>query len=110
VERKGRNYVTVRIPNGEIWEIAYHSINTKKLTPALPNNYNSKLTKNDFKVGEDVEFISDGNHLNGSIIKLNSKTASVKIKEQPGVWRVSYCLLTKVIDGSASSIIGELTC
>ena len=108
VESKGRNNVSIKLSNGESWTVAYYSINNKNLTPTLPNNYHNKLNKNDFKVGEDVEFISEGIHLSGSIIKLNFKTATVKIKEQPGTWRVSYCLITKLIDGTTRAIVGEL--
>lgn len=108
VESKGRNNVMIKLSNGENWTVPYYAINTKNLTPILPANYNTKLTKNDFMVGENVEFASEGRHFSGSITKLNHKTASVKIKDQPETWRVSYCLLTKLIDSTARSIIGEL--
>ncbi|MGI9214854.1 MAG: hypothetical protein ACR2HS_04210, partial [Gammaproteobacteria bacterium] len=108
VESKGRNNVSIKLSNGESWAVAYCAINTKNLTPILPTNEYDKLTKNDFKVSEEVEFINEGQHFTGSIIKLNFKTATIKINEQPGTWRVSYCLLTKIIDSTARSIVGEL--
>ena len=108
VESKGRNNVSIRLSNGESWQVAYYAVNTKNLAPILPANEYAKLTKNDFKVGEEVEFINEGQHFSGSIIKLNFKTATIKINEQPGTWRVSYCLLTKLIDSTARAIVGEL--
>ena len=87
----------------------YYALNLDRLSNTLPSHHNNKLTKNDFSVGEDVEFICEGVYCSGKIIKLNPKTASIKIPEQPaGAWWVSYCFLTKLIDSQARSIVVEL--
>ena len=107
VESKGRTKITIKTENGDKWDIPYYTINPKQLNPVLPTHHN-KLTKNDFSIGENVEFIIEGKHYNGKIIKLNPKTATIQIQEPSGRWRVSYCLLTKLIDSQARVIIGEL--
>jgi len=108
VESKGRTKITIKTKNGDRWDIPYYTINTEQLNPVLPTHHNNKSTKNDFSVGENVEFIIEGKHYNGKIIKLNHKTATIQIQEQSGKWRVSYCFLSKLIDSQARIIIGEL--
>lgn len=108
IESKGRTKITIKIENGDRWDTPYYTINTTQLNPILPTHHNTKLTKNDFMVGEDIEFISEGKHYSGKITKLNPKTAIIKTSEQPGKWRVSYCFLTKLIDSEAKLIMGEL--
>jgi hypothetical protein len=108
VESKGQNKVIVKMTNGERWNVPYYAINTEHLIPLLPAKHHAKLGKNDFKVGEHIEFTGDNRHYSGVITKLNPKTATIKVAEQLVKWRVSYCLLTKIIDSTAKSIVGEL--
>ena len=106
---KGRTNVTVKGIDNISWNVPYYALNLDRLSTALSSQYNTKLTKNDFSVGEAVEFICEGIYYSGKITKLNPKTASVKLQEQPAsTWRVSYCFLTKLIDCQARSIVGEL--
>lgn len=52
----------------------------------------------DFRLGDSVSFTDrDGRTLFGKIVKLNQKTASVDAGEA-GTWRVSYGLLSPVVD------------
>ena len=106
---KGRTNVTVKGIDNISWNVPYYALNLDRLSTSLSSQHNTKLTKNDFSVGEDVEFICEGIYYSGKITKLNPKTASVKLQEQPaGTCRVSYCFLTKLIDSQARSIVGEL--
>ena len=55
------------------------------------------LTRADFRVGDSVGF--EGRDLIqhvGTITRLNTKTATVSCPE--GEWRVSYALLSRVVD------------
>jgi len=108
VESKGQNKVIIKMDNEERWNVPYYAINTQHLIPLLPAKYHAKLSKNDFKVGEHIEFTSDNKHYSGIITKLNPKTATIKVTAQLATWRVSYCLLTKIIYSTARAIVGEL--
>lgn len=87
--------------DGARWNVPYYDINTQNLTPFLPAQHHAKLSKNDFKVGENIEFTSDNKHYSGVITKLSPKTVTIKVTAQSVTWRVSYCLLTKLIDSTA---------
>lgn len=107
--RKGRTNVAVKGIDNISLNVPYYALNLERLSATLSSQNNTKLTKNDFSVGEDVEFICEGIYYSGTITKLNPKTASIKIPDQPAsTWRVSYCFLTKLIDSQARSIVGEL--
>ena len=107
VKNKGRTKVTIETEDLDLWDTPYYTINTEQLKTILPSNRNTKLTKNDFSIGEDVEFSCDGNIYSGKIIRLNPKTASICISDHQ-TWRVSYHFLTKLIDSNANYIVGEL--
>lgn len=108
IEYKGRTKITIKAENGERWTTSYSSINTKQLKPILPTHHNTKFTKNDFSIGEDVEFTNSDKYYCGKIIKLNPKTAKVKLFDQFVTWLVYYGNLNKLIDSNANCIIGEL--
>jgi hypothetical protein len=55
-----------------------------------------------------VEFNNDGIPYAGIIIKLNYKTATVRLTDGSGEWRISYRFLSKLIDSKANYIAGEL--
>ncbi|WP_250479815.1 MULTISPECIES: hypothetical protein [unclassified Caballeronia] len=53
----------------------------------------------EFFIGDTVGFTDK--HLNervGTVVRLNSKTASVAVTDSEGHWRVSYSLLRKILD------------
>ena len=47
-----------------------------------------------FHVGEQVNFKSEGNMVTGTVIKINKKTISVKTQE--GYWNIAPQFLTKI--------------
>ena len=53
----------------------------------------------EFFIGDTVGFTDK--HLNervGTVVRLNSKTASIAVTGSEGHWRVSYGLLRKIVD------------
>ena len=50
-----------------------------------------------FKIGDAVEFAADGGFVDGVIVRLNQKTATIETSEGRG-WRVSPQLLRKIVD------------
>jgi hypothetical protein len=55
--------------------------------------------REEFSVGDTVGFTD--RHLServGTIVRLNSKTASIAVIDSEGHWRVSYALLRKIVD------------
>ena len=104
---KKRTQVLVQMEDSSRWNIQYYALNLENVKTILPTN-NAKLTKNDFSIGEDVEFNHDGNQYVGKIVRLNSKTATIRVAEHSGLWRVTYYGLSKIIDSNANYIAGEL--
>jgi hypothetical protein len=56
-----------------------------------------KLQLMAFKVGDTVEFEAAGEFVEGTIVRLNQKTATIETSEGRG-WRVSPQLLRKIVD------------
>jgi hypothetical protein len=104
---KKRTQVTIRSEDEIIWEIPYYLLNLANTNATLPINH-AILTKNDFSIDDAVEFNNDGTPYNGIIIRLNHKTATVRLTNGTGEWRVSYRCLSKLIDSKANYIAGEL--
>ena len=92
---KKRTQVSLRSEDGIVWEIPYYLLKLANINATLPINH-ATLTKNDFSIDEDVEFNNDGIP-SGIIIRLNYKTATVRLTDGSGEWRVSYHCLNRDI-------------
>jgi hypothetical protein len=58
-----------------------------------------RAQREEFFIGDTVGFTDE--HLNervGTIVRLNSKTASIAVTDSEGHWRVSYGLLRHIVD------------
>ncbi len=104
---KRHTQVILQASDSVVWKIPYYVLNPENINTKLPTN-NAKLTKNDFSIGEAVEFDYDGAPHNGTIIKLNYKTATIRVSAYDGLWRIPYHCLSKLIDSKANYIVGEL--
>ncbi|MBF0161950.1 MAG: hypothetical protein HQL88_06655 [Magnetococcales bacterium] len=86
--------------DGKQWSIPLYTVNLGGVnTDIQPRRGETKLDKNQLRVGESVGF-HDRAHREryGTILQLNQKTAS--LLTQDGMrWRVAYSLLFKVMDG-----------
>lgn len=104
-----RTNVLVRnINDGKIWELPLYMINTSEFRTDLRKEHHraDRLT---LQVGDAVGFVSkDNRELYGVVVKLNPKTASIKVV-QGGRWRVSYRLLFYVLDAEKATQ-GYLNC
>ncbi|WP_192484044.1 MULTISPECIES: hypothetical protein [Cysteiniphilum] len=80
------------------YNIPYYMLNIDSSNTAINLSKGKKLSKNDLQVGENVSFHYQGVTYNGTVVKLNAKTASVVTTTQQR-WRVGYESLTKIIDG-----------
>ncbi len=107
VLKKNRTQVFIQSEDSARWNIPYYFLNLENIQTILPISH-TKLTKNDFSVGEDVEFNHDGNQYVGKIVRLNTKTAPIRVAEHSGLWRVTYHCLSKLIDSKVNYIAGEL--
>jgi hypothetical protein len=84
----------------QLWNISFSSINLARVDTALfPPSSQVGLDKNQLKVGDRVGFLDQQNNdLYGEVTRLNRKTATV-VLDDGAVWRVSYKLLSLVIEG-----------
>ncbi|MGF6641300.1 hypothetical protein [Paraburkholderia sp. MM6662-R1] len=82
------------------WALPYAAIVPESAAPihsepALP----PRAQREEFLVGDTVGFTDK--HLServGTIVRLNSKTASIAVTDSEGHWRVSYGLLRRIVD------------
>ena len=96
IELKKKTLIIEDFSDNKIYQIPYHIINlTNEFFSTTSNN---DYQKSDFFVDQIVNFKDKkGQDLYGKIIKLNPKTATL-ITSNNMRWRVSYNLLSKVID------------
>lgn len=87
------------------WSIPFYYLNLDNVdTDIQPANNAVGISKNVLKVGAKVGFKDRSNSdLFGEVIRLNQKTATVKINEYTE-WRVPYNQLFSVIDGEIGSL------
>jgi hypothetical protein len=82
------------------WAIPYAAIVPDSAAPIHPEPAPPPRAKREeFFIGDTVGFTDK--HLNervGTIVRLNSKTASIAVSDSDGHWRVSYGLLRHIID------------
>lgn len=102
VEKINRTTVDViDVEGGERWRIELAAINTGDAT-VRPLAVSGRLSKQDFSVGQIVGFENrDLEEVIGTIIRLNSKTATLEC-DLGFKWRVAYSLLRQIFDANSS--------
>lgn len=93
-----KKVVVMDLEDTQVWTVPYYAINLTGKENDIQARYHEKLTKNNFKVNDRVDFDYEGKHYFGTINKLNHKTTSVLTLEYKR-FRVGYGLLFKVIEG-----------
>ena len=100
VLRCNRTRATVKNrDDGEIWHIAYCSINTDEVVTQIHERTLVGLGRHEVSVGDCGGFLDrDHREQYGTIVKLNQKTVSVMCDGEDRQWRVGYGLLFRVLD------------
>ena len=84
------------------WLISYAAINLDGADVEIREQPKQGLGRNQVAIGEPVGFVDrNRQERSGRIVRLNDKTVTVHCGQQQ--WRVSYALLHRVVDSSASS-------
>ncbi|RKE24309.1 hypothetical protein B0G76_8187 [Paraburkholderia sp. BL23I1N1] len=83
------------------WALPYAAIVPDSAAPihSEPAPPPPRAQREEFLVGDTVGFTDK--HLServGTIVRLNSKTASIAVTDSEGHWRVSYGLLRRIVD------------
>ena len=109
ITKFGRTRLHVQnIEDGKRWNIFYYTVNLDNADVSVSQQSNDKpITPNDLHVGQRIGFYDrDNQERSGIIERINPKTVS--IQTDTGRWRVAYCYLFQVIDGSSEGdIIGQ---
>lgn len=80
------------------WEIPLYSVNLDEVNTDIINPSNERLEKSQLRVGDMVGFQDKNNNdVNGKIIRLNPKTATI-ITNLNVQWRVAYKYLYLIYD------------
>jgi hypothetical protein len=103
LEKNPKNVVLKNLCDQQRWNTPYYMINLTGKKSDIHAHHKERPTKNNFKVGDCVGFNNDGQQCNGTIIKLNHKTASM-ITRDGKRWRVGYGLLFKILDGEKGDV------
>jgi hypothetical protein len=82
------------------WAVLYAAIIVDATAAPIQNEAPPPRPRpEEFFIGDTVGFTDK--HLNervGTVVRLNSKTASIAVTDSEGHWRVSYGLLRKILD------------
>jgi hypothetical protein len=99
------------IDDGRKWDIPLYYVNLDNKNTDIIGPSGAGLDKSQLKVGDMVGFQDNQNNdLNGNIIRLNQKTATIKTTANT-IWRVAYEFLYMVIEvnqGQAPMIEGRI--
>jgi hypothetical protein len=101
-----KNQKKLRVQNlcdQTIWNIPYYFVNLENKKTDIRET-KLKMCKNTLKVGDQICFETEEEQIYGFVTRLNQKTATIQAHNNR-IWRVSYNLLNKVIDGEAANII-----
>lgn len=86
------------LDNQERWEIPLYYVNLEKVNTDIIGPTKMGLDKSQLKVGDMVGFLDrQNNDVNGKIIRLNQKTATI-ITTENTKWRVAYEFLYLIYD------------
>lgn len=87
--------------DNKLWNIPYYFINIDNSNIDI-HSPKQKMSRNNLKVGDKVCFKDkQGNERFGEVIKLNPKNSRILVGNVK--WRVSYGLLSPIIDGELGS-------
>jgi hypothetical protein len=86
------------------WWIRYHAIN---LTQKTISDKPPILNHNTIKVGDSLGFQYEGHIIIGKVIRLNSKTVTLKTLDDH-TWRVSYNLLFPIIEAVKAEPVNKI--
>ena len=89
--------VILDLEDNSQWKIPYFFLNLQDVDIQIQQDEGKQLDKNALAVGDIVKFTYDDQNHIGKIIRLNFKTVTL-IATNGRQWRVSYSLLTKVVD------------
>ena len=91
------------IKDQKSWNLPFYYLNLENVdTDIQPAKNAIGMPKNTLKIGTKVGFKDKyNNELFGEVIRLNPKTATIKINEH-SAWRVHYNHLFRVIEGEFS--------
>lgn len=86
------------VDDGRCFLYPFYMLNLHKVDTGIVDNRRTVgLSRNELSLGDQVGFQTrDGRELYGEVIKLNPKTAKIRVVEM--VWRVDYSLLFKVLE------------
>lgn len=88
------------LDNEEQWNIPYYFVNIDEVDiPKSTSAGRGSLSRSLLKKGDKVGYISRNNHeVYGIVIRLNQKTATVRVVEDGSHWRVPYSMLFPVLE------------
>ena len=89
----------VHVEDGAKWTTGLYSINLENIqTRPASNHKQGTLSKTNLSIGDLVGFEDKGREIIGEVIKLNPKSAKIKLKDGC-TWSVYYEYLFPVVDG-----------
>ena len=92
------NVLVQNIHNQEKWQIPLYYVNLDEVSTDIMDHSQEGLSKSQLKVGDMVGFQDkENNDVNGKIIRLNQKTATI-ITSTNTRWRVAYEYLQRIYD------------
>lgn len=94
------NVRILREDDGKIWKypICWINLNNTDSINFPIEAISRNLSRNNLSVGEMVSFRNNNEDQYGKVIKLNPKTAKIRLNNGD-LWNVAYPLLTRIIDG-----------
>jgi hypothetical protein len=97
----------IDIEDGQPWKIPFYMIDLEGKDVQIAATAPRGVDRNSLRVGDQVAFQDrNGQERYGEVIKLNAKTAGVRVKGSR--WRVAYSLLSPVIEGDLGGPEPEL--
>jgi hypothetical protein len=100
--------LVINIHDQKKWNVPFYYLNLDNVnTDIQPPKNAVGIPKNALKVGDKVGFKDRyNNELFGEVIRLNQKTATIKVNEF-SEWRVHYNYLFRIIEGEADDLSGQ---
>jgi hypothetical protein len=101
LEMRRKQVVILDLDTRKRWLISYAAINLDGADVEIREQPKQGLGRNAVAIGDVVGFIDKNQQQrSGQIVRLNDKTVTLRVGNQQ--WRVSYALLHRVVDSSAS--------
>lgn len=101
LEMRRKQAVVLDLETQKRWLINYSAINLDGADVEIREQPKEGLGRNAVAIGDVVGFVDrNQQQRSGQIVRLNDKTVTLMVGNQP--WRVSYALLHRIVDSSAS--------